>query len=282
MNHTLRALPVRGRRGLTLIELVVVVAILAVLAALVVPRLDFLRNQAGDAAGAATAADLMNMLQTYRTSSGSYPMLDTLIAADGSVPTAIFSSAGSMVQATTLAGPATGAFYYQSFLNAGFVNTPGPSAYQHATTTTGLANGVSDAGNLPIDLISLVASGSGVVAEVVPPSSSGASPYNAAIYAAAFPNYSISGAPLDSMGTAVKLIAMGIGPNSGLGGGVMATTPLDVQPGDNAKTTYCRYLAIFAVYSDGKAAQLKMVVDHRGKTIDKRISQYNQSGPTGN
>jgi len=58
----------------------------------------------------------------------------------------------------------------------------------------------------------------------------------------------------------------------------MASTPLDIQPGDSAKTTYCRYLAILAVYSDGKAAQLKMVVDHRGKTIDKRISQYTQGG----
>jgi hypothetical protein len=75
---------------------------------------------------------------------------------------------------------------------------------------------------------------------------------------------------------------MGIGPNSGLGGTVMATTPLDVQAGDSAATTYCRYLAIFAIWSDGKPAQLKMVVDHRGKTIDKRISQFNQAGPTGN
>jgi len=199
----------RARRGLTLIELVVVIAILAVLAGLVVPRLDFLRNQAGDATAAATAADLMNMLQTYRSSTGSYPLLDTLVAADGTIPTSIFSSAGTMVTPTTLSGAATGGFYYQSFMNAGFVNAPGPNAYNMATTTTGLTNGVSDTGNISTDLISSVAAGTGVVAEVVTPSTSGASPYNAAIYAAAFPNFATAGVPLDTYGQPVKLIAMG-------------------------------------------------------------------------
>lgn len=268
----------RVRRGLTLIELVVVIAILAVLAGLVVPRLDFLRNQAGDATAAATAADLMNMVQTYRSSTGFYPLFDTLVTGTD-IATGIFSDAGTMVQPVTLAGPGTGGFYYQSLLNAGFVNTPGPSAYSMTATTTGLANGVSDTGNVPVDLVNLAAAGTLTVAEVAPPTTSGASPYNSAIYTAAFPNFAAAGVPIDSYGQPVKLIAMGIGPNSGLGGGVMATTPMDVQPGDNPKTAYCRYLAIFAVYSDGKAAQLKMVVDHRGKTIEKRISQYNQGSP---
>src|SRR5262245_57140627 len=45
-----------ARRGLTLVELVVVMAIIAVLAAMVIPRLDFLKNQAENAAAAGTAA----------------------------------------------------------------------------------------------------------------------------------------------------------------------------------------------------------------------------------
>ncbi len=274
-----------AKRGLTLIELVVVMCILIALAGLVLPRLDFLKGQATEAAGAASAADLGTMLQTYRTSSGNYPLLDTLVDSTGAVASTVFSQAGTMVTATTLSGAATGGFWYQSFLNSGFVNTPGPSAYTMTTSYSSLTNGASDAGITGVDLIGTIAAGTGTVAEVVNPFASGASasPYNNAIYAAAFPNISNGGSlPVDSMGNPPKLIAMGIGPNSGLAGTVMATTPLDIQPGDSAATTYCRYLAIFAIWSDGKPAQLKMVVDHRGKTIDKRISQFNQAGPTGN
>jgi len=74
-----------------------------------------------------------------------------------------------------------------------------------------------------------------------------------------------------------KLIAMGIGPKNGMVGNTMVSAPLETAE-DDSKAVYCRYIAIFAIYQSGKPAQSKAVVDHRFKTLDKHIDQYNTSG----
>ena len=66
------------RHGLTLIELVVVMAILISLAAIILPRLDFVKGQADNAATATNAADLSKVIETNRVNSGSYGAFDLL------------------------------------------------------------------------------------------------------------------------------------------------------------------------------------------------------------
>jgi prepilin-type N-terminal cleavage/methylation domain-containing protein len=252
-----------GRRGLTLIELVVVLAILVGLAGLIVPRLDFLKNQTDHAAAAATSADLAKMLQTQKTSSGAYPSLDLLIDESGAAYSKVWNVGSLPIKATTLTTTA-GERWYGSLLEGGL-----KLGYQQVSTATNASSSTGTAA--PVDLITAAAGGSLTVAEVDPASTQ---PYVGAIYRAVFP---------DTAGTppaGVKLIAMGIGSRNGMVGNVMTSTPIEAQ-GDDPTQVYCRYIAIFAIYQNGtKPAQLKMVVDHRLKQIDKRIEQYGQTGPT--
>jgi hypothetical protein len=71
---------------------------------------------------------------------------------------------------------------------------------------------------------------------------------------------------------------MGIGPQNGMLGNLMTSVPLDTQLGDDTKTVYSRYIAIFIAFSSGKPARLMMVTDHRGKQIGKLVTQYSTLG----
>jgi prepilin-type N-terminal cleavage/methylation domain-containing protein len=247
------------RTGLTLIELVVVLAILAGVAALIVPRLDYLQKQTEHATGAVTAADLGSMMQVYKTSVGTYPTLDLLT--DGTdVYDKIWTVSAPPFTAATL--PSTGgARWYASFLDGGLA-----TAYLQVAASTDASNSTGTAA--PIDLVNEAAAGTLTVAEL-----NTAGIYNASIIRACFPETGV-------IPTGVKLIGLGIGPRNSLVGNVMQSTPLDTQ-GDDPKQVYCRYIAIYAIYASGKPAQLKMVVDHRLKQIDRRIDQYKATGPTG-
>jgi prepilin-type N-terminal cleavage/methylation domain-containing protein len=254
-------------RGLTLIELVVVLAILVGLAALIVPRLDFLKNQADHAAAAATSGDLATMLQTQKTATGTYPSLDLLTDESGAVYSKLWSDIGPLFTAFTFPEytGAPGTEYYRSFLEGGL-----KTGYQQVSTATDASNST---GTAPaIDLVNGAAGGDLVMAELADTSTH---PYVTAIRKACFPE--TNGAT--PAGVPVKLVAMGIGPRNTMVGNVMTSTPTETQ-GDNSKEVYCRYMAVFAVYGTGRPAQLKMVVDHRGKQVDKRIAQFAEAGPS--
>ena len=82
--------------------------------------------------------------------------------------------------------------------------------------------------------------------------------------------------------TGVTLIAFGVGPNCKAVGQTMATAPMQTgqQPG-----FYARYFAIFALYgtgnpSQGKPADLKLVLDSDYNTIGANITSFKQSGPS--
>jgi prepilin-type N-terminal cleavage/methylation domain-containing protein len=257
-----------ARRGLTLIELVVVIAVLTTLAALVVPRLDFLKAQADHAASASTAADLAMLLQTYRTSKELYPALDSLVDTSGALVNSAAHPAGAIfpddtaaaLSVETLSGSG-GERWYASLLEGGL-----KFAYAHSPAATNVSSSISAANAAaPVDLVAS-AGGDGLKAAVL----NGSGVYAPAIISACFPGQT-------SVPAGTKLIAMGIGPNNSMVGNVMVSVPLDLQGDDPAKV-YCRYLAIFAVYSNGRPAQLKMVVDHRFKQIQKRIDQYRSTG----
>jgi hypothetical protein len=49
--------------------------------------------------------------------------------------------------------------------------------------------------------------------------------------------------------------------------------------GPDTTVYYYRYVAIFAVYTDGRRAQLETVLDSFGRTTAGDISNYNSAGP---
>ncbi|HWA99256.1 MAG TPA: hypothetical protein VG713_12220, partial [Pirellulales bacterium] len=82
---------------------------------------------------------------------------------------------------------------------------------------------------------------------------------------------------VDGTGATVSLVALGVGPNTSLIGATMTAPPQ--YPGPASNIYYYRYIPIFAVYSDGRRAQLKGVVDPFGRTIASSLNQYTSSGP---
>lgn len=271
-----------ARRGLTLIELVVVIAILAVLAAMIIPRLDFLKTQAEHAAGAATTADLASLIQTYRASSGSYPTFDSLVDSSGALITATGGTAAIWATGATLpltpstitaANPGVDR-WYGSFLEGGL-----KYAYLH-TVSSNVSNSVTSANlSAPVDLVNLTGGSTGATLATL----NGTGTYAATIPTTCFPELTagLTGtAAVTALETAgIKLVAMGVGPTTKLGA-VMNQIPLEASGGEDAAKIYCRYYAIFAIYKDGRAANLRMVVDHRFKQVGKKVEQYNSSGAT--
>lgn len=264
----------RARRGLTLLELVAVMAILAVIIGMIVPRLDFFKDQADHVAAAGNSADLFTMVQAQKISSGSFPSFDLLVGSDGTAYSKLWSISGTPPVVGTQLLDSGGTRWYSSFLESGL-----KSGYYQLSTATDASNSAGSASTNPVvDLTSAPASTTGLyVAELDYNSTS--NPYVSTIFQRCFPDVAaVSGVYTPPSGT--KLIAMGIGPRSSLVGNTVESIPLDIQTGDDPALVYSRYIAIFAIYSNGKAAQLKMVVDHRLKQVDKRLDQYRKSSPT--
>ncbi len=265
----------RPRRGLTLLELVAVMAILAVIVSMIVPKLDFFKDQADHVAAAANEAGLFTMIQAQKVSTGTFPSFEMLVGSDGTAYSKLWSIGGTPPVVGTQLLDSGGTRWYSSFLEAGLKT----GYYQLATATDASSSTGSATTNPGIDLASApTSSGGGLyVAELDYDSTS--NPYVSSIVQRCFPDVTpVDGVVTPPSGT--KLIALGIGPRSSLVGNTIESVPLDIQTGDDPALVYSRYIAIFAIYSNGKAAQLKMVVDHRLKQIDKRLDQYRKTSPT--
>lgn len=278
-----------ARCGLTLIELVVVMAIIAVLASMVIPRLDFLKAQAEHSASAGTQGDLGTIIQTFKTSSGKYPTFDTLIASSGNTLYSKLQSqtAGSFLEATTIPAPAgPGTDWYRSFSDGGFTY-----GYQHDAAATD----ASSSGTTAVDVVNQIFDGSIKFATV---KATGGGTYGAALRAAIYPGGATYVTPVadDPATTTIdetvvggwtqvaagtipatsKLVAFGVGPKSNLVGNVMVSAPSSAMAADDSAATYCRYLVIFEIFSNGAPAKFKMITDHRGRQIGARIDLYKQ------
>lgn len=281
-----------ARRGLTLIELVVVMAIIAVLATMVIPRLDFLKGQAEHAASAGTQADVGTIIQTFKTSSGKYPSFDTLISSNGNSLYSKLQSqtTASWLEATQIPGASTGQGWYRSFSDGGF-----QFGYKHNESATD----ASASGTVVVDMVNEGSDGTLYLATV---KSTGGdmSGLGAAIRNAIYPGGAVwnPGSPaVIGNGTAEnpetpavpaaweqtaagtipstsKLVALGIGPKSNLIGNVMTSAPSSAMAADDTKALYCRYLAIFEIFSNGSPAKFKMIVDHRGRQVGARLDLY--------
>jgi hypothetical protein len=82
---------------------------------------------------------------------------------------------------------------------------------------------------------------------------------------------------IDSNSNYASLVALGVGPGNSMNGTTMVTPPQ--YPGPDSNFYYYRYVAIFAVYSDGRRAELKTVIEPFGRTIDSELSNFNSSTP---
>ncbi|HEX3654456.1 MAG TPA: hypothetical protein VHV55_01545 [Pirellulales bacterium] len=275
------------RIGLTLIELVVVMVILTTLAAMLIPKLGFMQQQAMSAAGAATAQDITNNIETFRMSSASkfYPQgFDSLLAAGGGgLMTGLIQGPGGTPPAMpfvagTLADP-----YAQASFGMAFGTAAGTyNVYDQDAGYAAAGEDVSSSFNTARELYS-----TGGIA-TVPLTGNGV-----VIWQAAFPGgaaaMSTDPTPVNTYtppasAVGAQLIAFGIGPNCKAVGQTMSTAPLQVgqQPG-----YYARYYAVFALYGtgnpqQGKAADLKLVLDSEYNTIASNVSLYNQAAPSDN
>lgn len=274
------------RSGFTLIELVVVVAILAALAGLVVSKVDFLRRQATTAVGAQTDGDLANNIEMYLTTNSKLPDgFDSLLGTDGNLYPKLIGAVDNVGNLPTIFVPTPINYGTDKSLNSlvrlGMTffndqNLTSANATDSGTVARAISSnyGVTAPTSAPTPLAS-----PGNWALVSNTSSSGA-----AIWNAVYPTnvwgttYATSTSKIiDTNNTAVSLVGLGVGPGNSMIGVTMTTPPQ--YPGPDSNLFYYRYVALFAVYSDGRRAQLKTIIDSFGRTVDSGLGQYSQAAP---
>jgi general secretion pathway protein G len=261
--------------GFTLIELVVVLAILAAVAGLLIPRLDFLRRSADTATAATGMNQAMSNIQLYRTVKGSYPsQFDSLLEGPVAAPSGIPGTVPMYARLFNHPSEPFESFFIADFTGApgtdqswlSFLHVIGPKLYDHSTTATY----ASDSGTTLRDVHPTPdptpATYEGFwVARVKLAGSSTATTIRNSIYT-------------DGVVPAeVTLVALGIGPKCTANGVTMTAPPL--YAGINPEDYYGRFIAIFAVYSTGKRAELKAVVDPTGSVVNAQLKNYHTNQP---
>jgi prepilin-type N-terminal cleavage/methylation domain-containing protein len=273
--------------GFTLIELVIVMVILAALATVVIPKLVFLQAEATPVSGLASAQDLMNNLETYKVTTGFYPLrFDSLLTQAGTViPNLYFAGSGTsatLVPAAFDTDGAAGGSWGMSF---------GPTSSQGMYTIMDQDATISDL-NSSFNTPRQFTYGGDNVAAVSQATKTGAAIWQAAGFPSttAFNYNQVTGATTGAYtapasATGVTLVALGVGPQCSAVGKTMSSPPL--QTGQIANGNYSRYVAIFAVYGSTsstpmKPAELKLVLDSYGNTITSNVNLYQQAIPQDN
>lgn len=262
----------RTRKGFTLIEMVIVLVILAMVAALVVPRLGFVEEQAGNATSAATLAQLVSNLETYKTTTGSYPNgFDSLVDTDGNLYGDLWTHApgfGPLNYFEVKTLQSLGGSYATSLGHAFAPDSTGTRyVYDHTPAPA------ADPDNSAATLRALDTSSSGTAnfAFVKKTSTPPLSSFMPSFYrTVGYPN----GVPAD-----VELVVFGIGPTTGSIGNTMVSAP---SHSEQDTGTYGRYFAVFAIYANGKSAQLKAIVDSHGAGIDSNVNAAQNAAPEHN
>ena len=247
-----------NRRGFTLIELTMVILILAIVAGLAVPLVGWLRRAANYGAQANTQAALAQNLEFYRTTYGNnnYPdRMDSLVMTGGS--SAIYDSTNGI--------PTDGGLDTDLFVVGNL------DSDQTACLTKWLKN-VNDHSQSPSTWLQGNPGNSGTVARVFDGNNvamvTTASGEGLLLANEIYPN----GVPSD-----VQLVAFGISPGNTAVGKTLASSPLDSRV-DNSEV-YGRYIAVYATYSPrkGRRAQLKAVLNAKGRTQNNALSEFWQS-----
>lgn len=290
----------RTRAGFTLLELLVVVSILAVLAGLVITKIDFVRRQADMAAAADTTAELSRNIQMYVTVKGVLPDgMDSLLdSADSSrISRWIYDSSPSLVpDATPTAGNT----------NVSVLGTSGADRRLNSLGRMGVltlmdlsdsAGFASDAGTVPRSIdrrtpgvdahVLVIRPGSSIWNQVFPPAvygTPGASETESMFMPAADIVSRVGDGSTDQVrnvsfgiNTTVSLVVMGIGRGSSMNGITMSGPP--IYPAPDPESRYYRYVALVAVYGDGRRAQFKTVLDPFGRTNAAELAEFANAKP---
>ncbi|WP_254508034.1 prepilin-type N-terminal cleavage/methylation domain-containing protein [Anatilimnocola floriformis] len=311
----LKSWNVRRRResGFTLLELIIVLVVLVALAALVVPLLGWVRKQAEYATGAAGAAEAMNNLEIFRSSTGRYPdRFDSLVTTTGTLYLTTSTGASvwpsSEIPLSTIANVATASDmtilnYYltndgalTSFVNHNLTasstysgpntSTEGSTVYTVGGTITPAVTAVAASDGpdgLPgtsddvaaVTGVPAVLQNVAIVKNVTTTSTTGTL---ARLIRAAYPNQANATIPVIPTGR--YLVAVGIGGRNSAVGTTMSSPP---QYSGAAAGKYGRFIAFFDVGpgATGRGqVQLKCVTDPTFTTIAQTTDRYKGSGPT--
>ncbi|MDG2222251.1 MAG: prepilin-type N-terminal cleavage/methylation domain-containing protein [Rubripirellula sp.] len=248
------------RDGFTLIEIVMVIMIIAIVAGLAVPLVGSLRRSANYAAQSSTTAAIGSNLEFFRTTYGNngYPDgLDSLVLSSDNTAEISYvdSGFGRLIKPGTLAGDEAACFNWLS------------TVYDH---TDGAFEGLQ--GNPGNTATTPRAFDGSNVALLDPDTTEGQK-----VLTELYPETLDTGTGLYSIPAGIQLVVLGIGRSNELVGRTMQSIPLDPRV-DNSKV-YGRYAAIFACYTEraGRRAQLKCVVNGKGRTTNDALSEFNQS-----
>ena len=286
--------------GFTLLELVVVIAIIAIIAGTVVSKIDWIRRSANNAVGAETAGDLGQNIQLYLAQTETLPSgLDSLIdSSSAATAPALYSGptsaagAGGLVGGTDAVGnlptqliPTTVTYAttdksLNSLFRVGmkFINhntTASTDATNSGTTPASLGTFAAGGNTFLPTALALVKTGSTMWTSIFPQNVWGGSGTVTGTGIGAYPD--TTHMQIDSAGTLVSLVAMGVGPNNSMIGATILAPPQ--YPGPQSNLFYYRYIVVFSIYSDGRRAQVKGVFDPFGRSIGGSLNQYTTSGP---
>jgi prepilin-type N-terminal cleavage/methylation domain-containing protein len=250
----------RSRPAYSLIELVVVLTILAIVAGLTVSIVGWLRRSADKGTASHVMGSLLSNVELYRVTYGFYPdQWDSLLEPGGAsfyakLPSAFLTGdkfAITNISGTSELGSLTkiGVKGVMDHVEAGAVEgAPGNTG----TSYRALADGAT------VVTFASTPNGNKIIDSIYPPAAGGASG---------------TGLP-----AGVKLLVFGFGPRNTAVGKTIVSPPSYSGVGD-PMATYDRYLGVFAVYADGKRAQLKAVLDTTGDFLYQELAEFHGNKP---
>lgn len=262
INRSSRSSGHHARGAFTLIEMLIVLVVLAAVAALVVPTLGFVEEQSGHATAATTSAQLVSNLETYKSSTGSYPLgMDSLIDDTGAIYDGLWEHVNPSFGPVTYLEVADASPYAQSIGHVFEPNAAGEEfVYDHDSTSADPNNSATIkrllTGAYDLAFVKAYAPGP-------PPAPMLLNWYKAAGY------------PDGTLPAGTRLIALGVGPLNSAVGETLSSVPAHAEQDSDV---YGRYIAIFAVHEDGRSAKLRTVVDSQGVPIGQNIDSYRNNG----
>lgn len=255
----MRLASLRRRPGFSLIELVVVLMILAIVSGLTVAVVDWMRTSADKASASNVMGSLLSNIQLYKTTLNKYPdQFDSLLDDKG---TALYSKLHSELSGERLTVDAGLSGQELESLNDVFITT----VMDHDATSSFPGNSATIARVLATGGKVAVLKDGEVIDSIYPPTAGGASGSGLTTAMAA-------------AGTTIKLVVFGFGPKNTAIGKTIVAPPIYSGVGDPSQL-YARFLCVFAVYGDGRNAQLKAILDSKGDFLTEELTEFYQNTP---
>lgn len=260
----------RRRAGFSLIELVVVLMIIAIVSGLTVSIVGWLRRSADKGTASNVMASLLSNIELYRTTLGTYPdRYDSLLDGTG----ALYAGGGTSGDTGLAAALRSSDIKLTTTTIAdstelGSLKKIGITTVMDHVPDSGVERAPGSSGTA---LRALAASGN--VATINTANKKGRLMY-ASIYPLAYNAATDTLTPVPG----VKLVVFGFGPANSAVGKTIVAPPSYSGVGDPS-AIYDRYLCVFAVYADGKRAQLKSVMDSTGDFLSQELSEFWDNKP---